>query len=66
MAGRETRESLCHQRRWKSGAAKIVKSSGYEVLDRNVVETVSEVQPFPRPPVRAEIVIPVVYTIKKD
>ena len=45
---------------------KIVKSSGYEVLDRNVVETVRKVQPFPRPPLQAEIVIPVVYAIKKE
>jgi len=61
-----TRVSFVIREDGKAEQLKIVKSSGYEVLDRNVVETVSEVQPFPRPPVRAEIVIPVVYTIKKD
>lgn len=43
---------------------RIAKSSGYEILDRKVVETIREVQPFPKPPVRAEIVIPVVYALK--
>jgi protein TonB len=43
---------------------KIVESSGYVVLDRNVVETLCEVQPFPKPPVRAELVIPVAYVLK--
>ena len=45
---------------------RIIKSSGYEVLDRNVVETIRYVQPFPRPPVRAELVIPVVYAMRRD
>jgi len=27
------------------------------------VETIREVQPFPKPPVRAELVIPVVYVL---
>lgn len=43
---------------------RIVKSSGYGVLDRNVMETIREVQPFPKPPVKAELVIPVVYALK--
>lgn len=43
---------------------RIVESSGYVVLDRNVVETIREVQPFPKPPVRAELVIPVTYALK--
>ncbi|SEM67215.1 outer membrane transport energization protein TonB [Syntrophus gentianae] len=43
---------------------RIVESSGYLVLDRNVVETIREVQPFPKPPVRAELVIPVTYALK--
>ncbi|OPY90079.1 MAG: Gram-negative bacterial tonB protein [Syntrophus sp. PtaU1.Bin208] len=43
---------------------RIIESSGYLVLDRNVVETVREVQPFPKPPVRAELVIPVTYALK--
>jgi len=43
---------------------KIVKSSGHAVLDRNVLETIREVQPFPKPPVRAELFIPVNYVLK--
>lgn len=42
---------------------RIIESSGYGVLDRNVVETIREVQPFPKPPVRAELVIPVAYVL---
>jgi periplasmic protein TonB len=45
-------------------AVKIVETSGYDLLDKNVVETIHEAQPFPRPPVRAELVIPVTYTLK--
>jgi periplasmic protein TonB len=41
---------------------RIIKSSGYKILDDNVTLTIKEVQPFPKPPVRAEIVIPVMYT----
>ncbi len=43
---------------------RILRSTGYEVLDRNVVETVREVQPFPKPPLKVEIVIPVVYSLE--
>ena len=51
----------------KTGQAeqiRILRSTGYEILDRNVVQTVREVQPFPKPPVKAEIVIPVVYSLE--
>jgi len=43
---------------------RILRSSGHEVLDRNVVQTIREVQPFPKPPIKAEIVIPVVYSLE--
>jgi len=43
---------------------KITESSGYEVLDNNVIETIREVQPFPKPPIKAEIVIPVAYALR--
>jgi protein TonB len=43
---------------------RIEKSSGYEVLDRNVIETIQKVQPFPKPPVCAELTIPVSYALK--
>ena len=42
---------------------RVIKSSGYKVLDENVKETIKEVQPFPQPPVRAEIIIPVTYKL---
>lgn len=51
----------------KTGQAeriRILRSTGYEILDRNVVETIREVQPFPKPPVKVEIVIPVVYSLE--
>lgn len=42
---------------------KIIESSGFDLLDKNAVDTVRKVSPFPRPPVRAEVVIPVVYRL---
>ncbi len=42
---------------------RIVKSSGHEILDENVENTIRKVQPFPKPPVRAEIVIPIIYSL---
>lgn len=40
---------------------RIVKSSGYKILDDNAVNTIKIIQPFPRPPAKAEIVIPIEY-----
>lgn len=42
---------------------KIIESSGFDLLDKNAVDTVRKVSPFPRPPVRAEVVVPVVYRL---
>lgn len=42
---------------------KIIESSGFAILDKNAVETVKKVLPFPKPPLRAEIIIPVVYRL---
>jgi len=42
---------------------RIRKSSGYGILDENVVETIRKVEPFPRPPVAVELVIPVAYRL---
>lgn len=36
---------------------RIVKSSGYDILDEKVIETIRKVQPFPRPPVPAGLKI---------
>ena len=43
---------------------KIVQSSGHKVLDDNVVETIKDVQPFPKPPAPAPIKIPVKYNLE--
>ena len=41
----------------------VVESSGHAQLDRNALETVRQVEPFPGPPVRVKLVLPVTYTI---
>lgn len=43
---------------------KITESSGFGVLDKNAVETIKKVSPFPRPPVKAELIIPIVYRLE--
>jgi protein TonB len=40
-------------------AIRVVESSGFPLLDKSAVETVRGAAPFPKPPVRAEIVVPV-------
>jgi protein TonB len=42
---------------------RILKSSGHKVLDETAVATIRGIAPFPRPPVRAEIIIPIEYRI---
>jgi protein TonB len=43
---------------------KVIKSSGFPMLDRSAVETVKETAPFPRPPVEAQLIIPIVYRLE--
>ena len=43
---------------------KIMESSGFAALDKNAVETIRKVCPFPKPPVKAELIIPVVYRLE--
>ena len=38
---------------------RVVDSSGFPILDKSATETVRNVAPFPKPPVRAEIVVPI-------
>ena len=38
---------------------RVVDSSGFQILDKSATETVRNVAPFPKPPVRAEIVVPI-------
>ena len=40
-------------------AIRVVETSGFQILDKSAVETVRSVAPFPKPPVRAEITVPV-------
>jgi protein TonB len=42
---------------------KILKSSGFEILDKNTIEAVKNASPFPKPPVEAQIIIPIVYKL---
>jgi len=42
---------------------RVIQSSGREILDKNAVETVKNASPFPRPPVAAEIIIPILYKL---
>ena len=43
---------------------KIIRSTGYEILDVNLVETIKEVAPFPKPPIKAELHIPYTYRLE--
>lgn len=40
---------------------RVVESSGYSLLDRCALDTVRKVAPFPKPPVEAEILLPVLF-----
>ncbi|GAC1469402.1 MAG: TonB family protein [Desulfuromonadaceae bacterium] len=40
-------------------AIRVVETSGFPILDKSAVETVRSVAPFPKPPVRAEIFVPI-------
>ena len=43
---------------------RIKESSGYPILDNSATNTVRNVAPFPRPPVAAEIIIPVQFKLE--
>ena len=42
---------------------KVTESSGFSLLDDNVIDTVYAVAPFPKPPVKAEVRVPITYDI---
>jgi protein TonB len=42
----------------------IIESSGIEVLDNNAVKAVKNASPYPRPPVAAQIIIPINYELR--
>jgi protein TonB len=43
---------------------RIVKSSGHDILDQAVVKTIRQIQPFPRPPAKAELTVPIVFRLE--
>ncbi len=43
---------------------RITKSSGHSMLDQAVMKAVQRVQPFPRPPAKAELTVPVVFRLE--
>jgi len=43
---------------------RIARSTGYEELDDNVVETIRKVEPFPKPPVPVKLTIPFSYGLE--
>ncbi len=42
---------------------KVLHGSGFEMLDRNAVETIRKCSPYPKPPVMAEIIMPITYRL---
>jgi protein TonB len=42
----------------------ILKSSGHSVLDSNAIKTIQDVSPFPKPPVKALLQMPIVYQLE--
>ncbi len=44
----------------------IVSSSGIELLDTDVIETIKRSTPFPKPPIEARIVLPIAYDFKEN
>ena len=43
---------------------RVIKSSGHDILDKAVIKTIQEIQPFPRPPVKAELTIPIAFRLE--
>lgn len=43
---------------------RIIKSTGYELLDGNVVETIKAIKYFPKPPIKAQLQIPIDYRLE--
>jgi len=38
----------------------VVASSGFDLLDNNVINTIRAMAPFPHPPVKAELRVPII------
>lgn len=42
---------------------RVIKGTGYELLDENVIETIRKVAPFPKPPIPVKLTIPFTYSL---
>lgn len=42
---------------------RVIKSCGFKALDNNAVKTIKSCAPFPRPPVKAEMTLPITYNL---
>ena len=42
----------------------IVSGSGHDMLDANVITAINKTVPFPKPPVRAQITLPIIYNLR--
>ena len=45
-------------------AIRVTQGSGHDLLDQSVLKTVRALQPFPRPPARAELIIPIAFRLE--
>ena len=45
-------------------AVRVTKSSGYDLLDQSVLKTIRTLQPYPKPPKRAELVLPIAFRLE--
>ena len=44
---------------------KLLRSTGYEILDLNLIETIKAVAPFPKPPIKAELQMALSYRLEQ-
>lgn len=42
---------------------RIIKSCGFKALDKNAIKTIKGCAPFPKPPIRAEVTLPITYRL---
>jgi len=45
-------------------AARVIRSSGHDLLDQTVIKTVQTLQPYPKPPSKAEVIIPIAFRLE--
>jgi len=42
---------------------RVIKSCGFDALDKNAIKTIKRCAPFPKPPLRAEVTLPITYRL---